>query len=73
MDTTVDALKKLYVALGGSAASVKNITLIPDMINAITTVAPAAIAAVLPAVTAANNGAVLKVSSGKWAIGTDNT
>lgn len=35
MDTTVDALKNLYVALGGEAADVADITLIPDMINAI--------------------------------------
>lgn len=35
MDTTVDALKNLYEALGGTSADVQNITLIPDMINAI--------------------------------------
>lgn len=35
MDRTVDALKNLYVALGGEAADVADITLIPDMINAI--------------------------------------
>lgn len=35
MDTTVDALKNLYVVLGGEAADVADITLIPDMINAI--------------------------------------
>ena len=35
MDTTIDALKALYVALGGTAADVANITIIPDMINAI--------------------------------------
>lgn len=37
MDTTIDALKALYVALGGTASNVANITLIPDMINAIAT------------------------------------
>lgn len=35
MDRTVDALKALYVAYGGTAADVADITLIPDMINAI--------------------------------------
>ena len=35
MDTTVDALKKLYVALGGSADTVADVVTIPDMINAI--------------------------------------
>lgn len=71
MDTTVDALKKLYVALGGSANDVANIVLIPDMINAIATVASTATAAELPAVTASDNGKVLKVANGKWAVGTD--
>lgn len=70
MDTTVDALKALYVALGGTAADVANVTLIPDMINAIATVAgtvaTAATTAELPKVTASNNGQVLTVDSGKW-------
>jgi len=35
MDTTIIALQNLYVALGGEAADVANITIIPDMINAI--------------------------------------
>lgn len=73
MTTTVDALKTLYVALGGSADDVKNISLIPDMITAIATVAATATAPELPAVTSANNGSVLKVADGKWAIGTDAT
>lgn len=70
MDTTVDALKALYVALGGTAADVANVTLIPDMINAIATVAgtvaTAATTAELPKVTASNNGQVLTVDGGKW-------
>lgn len=71
MDTTVEALKNLYVALGGSADDVANISLIPDMINKIATVAATATAPELPKVTAADNGKVLKVASGKWAVGTD--
>lgn len=35
MDNTIDALRNLYVALGGDSADVQNITIIPDMINAI--------------------------------------
>lgn len=72
MDTTVIALKNLYVALGGTAADVADISLIPDMINAIATVAATATGAELPAVTASDNGKVLKVVEGKWAVGDDN-
>ena len=71
MDRTVDALKALYVALGGTASDVADITLIPDMINAIATVAEtvatAAGTAELPKVTSSDNGNVLTVVSGKWA------
>lgn len=35
MDNTITALKNLYVALGGTASDVANVTIIPDMINAI--------------------------------------
>lgn len=37
MDTTVKALQNLYVALGGTAADVENLSTIPDMVNAIAT------------------------------------
>ena len=77
MDRTIDALKNLYVSLGGTASDVANMTYIPDLINAIATVAAnlvaAATTAELPAVTARDNGKVLKVASGKWAVGTDET
>lgn len=70
MDTTIDALKNLYVALGGTASDVADITIIPDMINAIATVAgtvaTAATTAELPKVTSSNNGQVLTVDGGKW-------
>lgn len=69
----VDALKQVYVALGGDADDVANITDNAGMISAIATVIPTALASVLPEVTAANNGAVLKVADGKWGIGTDAT
>lgn len=38
-DLTIDALKALYVALGGDADDVAEITLIPPMIRAIAEVA----------------------------------
>lgn len=71
MTQTVDALKVLYVALGGSAEDVADVNLIPDMIEAIATVAATATAPELPKVTASENGKVLKVIEGKWAVGTD--
>ena len=73
MRQIVAALKAIYVALGGSADDVANMTLTADVLNAIATQAAVATAPELPAVTATNNGAVLKVADGKWAIGTDNT
>ena len=77
MDTTIIALQNLYVALGGTASDVADIVLIPDMINAIATQAATVVTAAnkteLPAVTASDNGKVLKVASGKWAVGTDAT
>lgn len=71
MKQTVDALKALYVAFGGSAEDVADVNLIPDMINKIATVAATATAPELPKVTASDNGKVLKVADGKWAVGTD--
>ena len=35
MDTTVEALKNLYVAKGGELATVADIVTIPDIINAL--------------------------------------
>jgi hypothetical protein len=67
MNQTVDALKALYVALGGTAADVANITLIPDMVNAIATLVQSGSTAELPSVTTTDNGKVLTVVSGKWA------
>lgn len=79
MNTTVEALKGLYVALGGQLTdtyasiaggiTVSNYVLIPDCIQAITQVVTGA---ELPAVTADDNGKVLKVVDGEWAVGDDN-
>lgn len=68
MDSTVKALKNLYAALGGNAGDVANISRIPDMIEAIATVAEAATAKELPVVTASNNGQVLTVAEGAWTV-----
>ena len=68
----VEALKAIYVALGGDADDVAGLTLIADVLNAIATLLTAG-GGQLPAVSAENNGSVLKVADGKWAIGTDAT
>ena len=75
MDNTIKALQNLYVALGGDADDVADIVIIPDMINAIATqatkVTTAANTKELPTVSATDNGSVLKVVDGAWAVGTD--
>lgn len=70
--TTVDALKALYVALGGTASDVADLTVIPDVINAIAGLITDGTTKELPAVTAEDNGKVLKVVDGEWAVGTDD-
>lgn len=82
MNTTVEALKGLYVALGGELTdtydsiaggiAVSDYVLIPDCIQAITQVVTTATKAELPAVTSDDNGSVLKVVDGEWAVGEDN-
>ena len=67
MDNTIDALRNLYVALGGDAADVANLNIIPDLINAIATLISSGTTAELPKVTSSDNGKVLTVVSGKWA------
>ena len=66
MDTNVEALKGLYVVLGGDVDDVKDITLISDMITEIAKIA-STIGIELPAVTSEDNGKVLTVVEGKWA------
>lgn len=67
MDTNVQALKNLYAALGGNPVDVANITIIPDIINALAAHISSGGAAELPTVTATDNGKVLTVVSGEWA------
>lgn len=65
--TTVEALKALYVALGGSAATVKDMVVIPDVVQAITALVTAGLPGDLPAVSDTDAGKVLTVSAaGKW-------
>lgn len=71
MGDTIQALKALYVALGGDADDVAGIVYIPDMINAIATVA--ATIQGLPAVTTTENGKIMKVVEGKWELASDAT
>lgn len=66
MDTTVIALRNLYVALGGSSADVANLVIIPDLINAIATLIASGATKELPKVTSSDNNKVLTVVSGKW-------
>ncbi len=61
----VEALKALYVALGGAEADVENLTLNAEVIAAIANLA-AASGGVLPEVTDADDGKVLTVVDGKW-------
>ena len=71
MDTIITALTALYEAFGGDADDVAGINTIAEMINEIATVAETAVAPELPEVDAEDNGKILKVVEGKWALGTD--
>ena len=65
--TTVDALKGLYVALGGSAEDVADLLLIPEVITAITTLVSAGLPGSLPDVEKTDEGKVLTVNNkGEW-------
>lgn len=73
---TVDALKAIYVALGGSADTVANMVLIPDVLGAIATLISAGLPGALPEVKKADEGKVLTVNNkGEWvaALPADNT
>lgn len=72
MDTNVQALKNLYVALGGDSSTVASLATNAEIINAIASL-PGLTGEYLPAVTAEDNGKVLKVAEGKWTLGTDLT
>lgn len=65
--TKLEALVNLYAALGGDAEDVEGIATVPEMINAIAEHIADGGAAELPAVTADDNGDILKVVDGAWA------
>ena len=71
MDNTITALKNLYKALGGDPDDVEDISIIPEMINAIAALATSQGISALPAVDSEDNGKVLKVIEGAWGVGTD--
>ena len=73
MGRNVTALKALYVALGGSADTVANVSTIDGMINAIATIATAGLPGTLPKVTTTENGKIMKVVAGKWELAADAT
>ena len=62
----VEALKALYVALGGAAEDVENLTLNSEVIAAIARIAGGIAGGILPEVTDADDGKVLTVVDGKW-------
>ena len=69
MLTNVDALKGLYVALGGELEDVANLTTTPELLAKISVVAGAG-ASELPVVKKADAGKVLTVNgNGKWSAG----
>ena len=62
----LEALKKLYVAMGGAEEDVANLTINADVIAALSDLAEAIVASVLPEVTDADDGKVLTVVDGRW-------
>lgn len=76
MDTNVQALKNLYVALGGELTDtyaeiangipVSDYVVTPDVINAIAQKVPSGSGSALPAVTTDDNGKLLTVVEGAW-------
>ena len=68
---TVEALREVLKALGGDETGITDNMTIPEALLVIAAAIPAAIAAALPAVTAEDNGSVLKVIDGAWGVGTD--
>lgn len=64
--TNVEALKALYVALGGDADDVANANTNAELIAALAGVLPESGESLLPDPSTLSNGDMLKVSGGKW-------
>ncbi len=64
----VEALKALYVAMGGDPADVENLSLNPEIILALADVVTNITANLLPEVTDADDGKSLVVADGKWTV-----
>lgn len=65
--TTPEALRAVYAALGGTAADVADLVTTPEILDKLAALLAAGEIAVLPTVTAADNGDVLTVVDGAWA------
>lgn len=63
--TTVDALKELYVSLGGEESTVSSVTTNAGMVEALANILKPGM--FLPEVTEDDNGKTLKVVGGAWA------
>lgn len=68
--SNVQALKLVYVALGGTAADVADLDQNADVIAAIANLITDG-GITLPAVTSADNGKILKVVDGEWDLADD--
>ena len=64
----VDALKVLYAAMGGTASTVANISTIAEMIAEIAKIVPSGSGSSLPTVDDSDNGKILMVVEGEWAV-----
>lgn len=66
----VEALKALYVAMGGDEDDVKDLVLNAEIIEALANVASNIVGGLLPEVSVADDGKVLTVVDGKWTAAT---
>jgi len=71
MGRNVEALKALYVALGGDYDDVANVATIDEMINEIAVIVAQGLPGTLPEVTTTENGKIMKVVNGEWALAAD--